>query len=66
MHAEGPTSIRQGAPENDDQTRALSLRGCTHRVRDGSYTDRAIAAVCGAVWAVKPAERGDRARTVLS
>ena len=43
-HAEGPTSIRQGAPENGDRTRALSLRGCSaylpHSVRDGSCTDR--------------------------
>ena len=66
VHAEGPTSIRQGAPENDDQTRALSLRGCTHRVPDGSYTDRAIAAVCGVVWAAKPVARAERARPVLS
>ena len=65
-HAEGPTSIRQGALENGDRTRALSLRGCTHRVHDGSYTDRAIAAVCGAVWAATPGERAERARPVLT
>ena len=35
VHAEGPTSIRQGAPDNGDRTRALSLRGCMHRVHDG-------------------------------
>ena len=45
VHAKGPTSIRPGAPENGDRTRALSLRGRTHRVRDGLYTDRAIAAL---------------------
>ena len=48
MHAKGPTSFLQVAPENGDRTRALSLRGCMHRVHDGSYTDREIAAVCDA------------------
>ena len=66
MHAEGAASIRQSAPENSDRTRALSLRGCTHRVRDGSYIDRAIADVFGAVWAAPLAERAKCARPVLS
>ena len=58
--------MRQGAPDNGDRTGALSLRGCTHRVRDGSYTDRAIEAVCDAGWAPTLAERGERALSVLS
>ena len=36
MHAEGEASIPQGALENGDRTRALSLHGCTHRVHDDS------------------------------
>jgi hypothetical protein len=65
MYAKGAGSIHQGAPENGERTRALSLRGCTLRVRDGSYTDRAIAAVCDAGWEATLAERADRARLVL-
>ena len=57
--------MRQGAPENGDRTRALSLRGCTHRVRDGSYTDRAIEAVCDAGWEATLADRAERAWYVL-
>ena len=32
VHAKGPTAIRQGALENGDRTRALSLRGWAARI----------------------------------
>ena len=66
MRAKGATSIRHGAPKNGDRMRALSLRGCTHSVRDGSYTDRAIEAVYDAGRAATLAERAGRTQTVLS
>ena len=65
MHAKGPTSFLQGAPENGDRTRALSLHSHTHRVHGCSRSDRVIVAACDTSWVATLAGRAEEGQLVL-